>query len=133
MPLKSIVKSNLNEINYGLKDMKNFNESPYEMNDEVKNKYFIPGKNIFSLFNIFVNYLFFEGYTGFVPFMHDMGKRYSTHTNDSLIKFKKVYEKKINLNHEVTNINDGNCLFPINSSMVPHYSGHIPGLIIYRP
>lgn len=78
---------------------------------------------------------FFQGYTGFVPRSRGLlGLGYPLITHNALNEFTdEVKEYKVRkslpvtIYRDKTNYVDANLLYPNESGLVPHYTGHIPG------
>ena len=77
----------------------------------------------------------FQGYTGFVPRSRGLlGLGYPLITHNALNEFTdEVKEYKVRkslpvtIYRDKTNYVDANLLYPNESGLVPHYTGHIPG------
>ena len=75
------------------------------------------------------------GYTGFVPRSRaHLGMGYPTITNLALNEFTDDIKRHDGVMHEGVrleapkyHVTDGKPIYPVETGLVPHYTGHIPG------
>lgn len=78
---------------------------------------------------------FMSGYTGFVPRARPrLGMGYPIITHEALNEFtsdtsrlKDIQGQPITIHRPEVNIRDSKLIYPVESGLVPHYTGHIPG------
>ena len=81
------------------------------------------------------NLLSVTGYTGFVPRARPrLGMGYPIITHEALNEFTSdtkrltdIKEQGITIHREERPIKDSRLIYPVESGLVPHYTGHIPG------
>lgn len=78
---------------------------------------------------------FMSGYTGFVPRARPrLGMGYPIITHDALNEFtsdtnrlKNLQSEAITIHRPENKVQDTKLIYPVESGLVPHYTGHIPG------